>query len=126
VTRRRPLPGAAELFRSTLASAPVTPARAHPVTGASHPVTASPAAGYRAPAPRAGSGRQKHDTKITVYVCGEELVALEQARLVLRALHGLSVDRGRIVREAIAVLLADLDEHGENSMLVRRLRGSSA
>jgi hypothetical protein len=74
--------------------------------------------------PRVGSGRQKHDAKITVYVSGEELVGLEQARLSLRAAYGLTVDRGRIVREAVAVLLADLDEHGENSMLVRRLRSA--
>jgi hypothetical protein len=32
------------------------------------------------------------------------------------------VDRGRVVREAIALVLADLDEHGEESVLVRRLR----
>jgi len=69
-----------------------------------------------------GSPRQKHDTKITVYVSQEELLALEHARLALRGRHGLAVDRGRVVREAIAVLLADLDEYGEDSMLVRRLR----
>lgn len=70
---------------------------------------------------RSGSGRRKHDSKITVYVSGEELLSLEQARLVLRGEHGIAVDRGRVVREAVAVLLADLDERGENSVLVRRL-----
>jgi hypothetical protein len=34
----------------------------------------------------------------------------------------VAADRGRIVREAIAVLLADLEVHGEDSVLVRRLR----
>jgi hypothetical protein len=34
----------------------------------------------------------------------------------------VAADRGRIVREAVSVLLADLDEHGENSVLVRRLK----
>ena len=34
---------------------------------------------------------------------------LEHARLVLRGEHGLAVDRGRIVREAVAVVLADLE-----------------
>jgi hypothetical protein len=34
------------------------------------------------------------------------------------------VDRGRIVREAVAVVLADLDAKGESSILVRRLRES--
>ncbi|OLT29169.1 hypothetical protein BJF83_00750 [Nocardiopsis sp. CNR-923] len=72
----------------------------------------------RAPKP---SGRQRHDEKITVYVSGAELLALEQTRLSLRAEHGLSADRGRLVREAVAVLLADFEEHGASSMLVRRL-----
>jgi phage tail protein X len=40
----------------------------------------------------------------------------------LRAEHALAVDRGRIVREAIAVVLADLEAKGESSILVRRLR----
>ncbi len=34
---------------------------------------------------------------------------------------GLAVDRGRLVREAVALVLADLDAHGEDSALVRRL-----
>ncbi|WP_030955468.1 hypothetical protein [Streptomyces sp. NRRL S-481] len=61
--------------------------------------------------------------KITVYVSAEELMDLEHARLVLRGEHGLAVDRGRIVREAVAVVLADLETRGEASILVRRLRG---
>jgi hypothetical protein len=32
------------------------------------------------------------------------------------------VDRGRIVREALAVLLTDLDAEGEKSVVARRLR----
>lgn len=67
------------------------------------------------------SGRQRHDEKITVYVSAQELLALEQARLTLRAEHGLAADRGRIVREAVAVLLADFHENGGDSVLVRRL-----
>jgi hypothetical protein len=68
------------------------------------------------------SGRERHDEKITVYVSPEELVGLEQARIMLRAGHGLAVDRGRIVREAVNLVLADLSEHGEDSSLVRVLR----
>ncbi|GAA4435695.1 hypothetical protein GCM10023148_42230 [Actinokineospora soli] len=71
------------------------------------------------------SPRQKHDAKITVYVSGEELLALEHARLALRAQHGVAVDRGRVVREAVAVVLADLADNGEDSELVRRLRQDS-
>jgi hypothetical protein len=67
--------------------------------------------------------RTKHDEKITVYISADELMALETARLTLRGQHGVAADRGRIVREAIAVLLADLDDRGDESVLVRRLRG---
>jgi hypothetical protein len=52
---------------------------------------------------------------------GPELIDLERARLALRS-YGISVDRGRVVREAIAVLIADLDAAGENSLLAQRLR----
>ncbi|GAA4782587.1 hypothetical protein GCM10023220_01460 [Streptomyces ziwulingensis] len=72
---------------------------------------------------RRPSGRERHDEKITVYVSAEELMDLEHARLVLRGEHGLAVDRGRIVREAVAVVLADLETRGDASILVRRLRG---
>jgi hypothetical protein len=96
VSRRVSLPGADELFRATS-------------TGSAAPA-ADPA------------GRQRHDEKITVYVSPEELVELERSRLTLRADHRLAVDRGRIVREALAVVLADLDAKGPDSILVRRLR----
>ncbi|MCZ1010676.1 hypothetical protein O1L68_32560 [Streptomyces lydicus] len=75
---------------------------------------------------RRPSGRERHDEKITVYVSAEELMDLEHARLVLRGEHGLAVDRGRIVREAVAVVLADLESRGDASILVRRLRGADA
>ena len=74
------------------------------------------------PNTRRTTGRERHEEKITVYVSSDELFALEQARLVLRAEHGIAVDRGRMVRESVAELLVDLDAHGEDSMIVRRLR----
>lgn len=107
MNRRPSLPGAAELFRLT-SPAPVE------VTDSADDVLA--------PQQRRGSGRTKHTTKITVYVSDEELVALEQARLTLRASHGLGVDRGRVVREAIAIVLDDFETNGDASLLVRRLR----
>ena len=55
---------------------------------------------------------------------GPELIELERARLALRS-YGVSVDRGRIVREALAVLLADLEAAGEDSVVARRLREGS-
>jgi hypothetical protein len=72
---------------------------------------------------RSRPDRTKHDEKITVYISADELLALETARLTLRGQHGVAADRGRIVREAIAVILADLGERGDDSVLVRRLRG---
>ena len=69
------------------------------------------------------SGREAHPQKITVYLSAGELLDLERARLTLRA-RGLTVDRGRMVREAIAALLADLDAGVETSTLARRLRES--
>ncbi|CAL9384036.1 hypothetical protein SUDANB58_01117 [Streptomyces sp. enrichment culture] len=89
---------------------------------ASAAATAQPRKRGRA-ATRRPSGRERHDEKITVYVSAEELMDLEHARLVLRGEHGLAVDRGRIVREAVAVVLADLETRGDASILVRRLRG---
>ena len=72
-------------------------------------------------APRKPSGRIKHDEKMTVYVTAEELLELEHARLTLRAEHGLAVDRGRLVREALHLVLADLEQNGVASALVGRL-----
>jgi hypothetical protein len=128
VSRRASLPGASELFRITSSPAldlPPQPPPAEPAeNGNGHAKQAAPQeqlarSGGAAPH---GSGRTKHDAKITVYVSGDELLAMEQARLTLRAKHDLVVDRGRLVREAVAVLLADFDEHGEESVLVQRLR----
>jgi hypothetical protein len=74
---------------------------------------------------RRASGREKHTQKITVYLSAEELLDLERARLALLR-YGASADRGRIVREAIAVLLADLDARGQESLLARRIAAASS
>lgn len=150
MSRRASLPGAAELFRATgpgddvydtsLTSGDGT-VRVVPdlpeagSTGAAAPAPAAvgtverPRTGVRQTTPRRSrnddrrpSGRERHEEKITVYVSGDELFDLEQARLVLRGSHGLAVDRGRIVREAVALVIADLEAKGESSILVRRLR----
>jgi hypothetical protein len=127
--RRASLPGAAELFRATSSSPHAEPEPAppvpHPGVGAIQPSGARRSVRrMRAVADRGPTGRERHDEKITVYCSPEELVDLETARLHLRADHGLAVDRGRIVREAVAVVLADLEAKGESSILVRRLRES--
>ena len=78
----------------------------------------------RQPAAGRGTGRTRHEEKITVYVSSQELVNLEHARLILRADYGVAVDRGRIVREAIALLLQDFEVNNDRSLLVRRLTNS--
>jgi len=110
VSRRVRMPGADDLFRPT-AEAP----EKAPEKGPEEPSGDTPETGA------AASGRVKHDEKITVYVTTAELMATEQARLTLRAEHGLPVDRGRLVRTALALALADLEENGAESRLVRRL-----
>jgi hypothetical protein len=72
-------------------------------------------------AKRGPSGRIKHDEKVTVYVTSAELLQIEQARLTLRSAHGLAVDRGRLIREALHLVLDDLETRGAQSELVQRL-----
>jgi hypothetical protein len=107
--RRPSMPGADELFRAT-----VKPSAPEPEPEPQPDETDAPAA----------SGRVKHDEKMTVYVTAAELLAVEQARLGLRAELGRSVDRGRFVRAALAVALADLDARGTQSDVARRLSES--
>lgn len=151
MSRRASLPGAAELFRATstaepepqpvpvphpgVGAVPPPPEVIEPVAGPSAARPAPPrqtaarsavrsTRRIRAVGDRTPSGRERHEEKITVYCSPEELLDLESARLHLRAEHGLAVDRGRIVREAVAVVLADLESKGDASILVRRLRES--
>ena len=70
---------------------------------------------------RQATGRERHDQKITVYLSATELLDLEHARLRLRR-FGFVLDRGRLVREAIAILLADLDARGKDSLVARRVQ----
>ena len=72
---------------------------------------------------RQATGREKHDQKITVYLSASELLDLEHTRLALRR-FGLVIDRGRLVREAIAIMLADLDARGKDSAVARRIRAT--
>ena len=109
MSRRVSLPTADELFR------PTGPDQDGPLAGESVAVEPSP------PEPRFPSGRVRHDEKMTVYVTADELLDIEHARLSLRRHQGLAVDRGRLVREAIAMALADLEANGDDSALVQRL-----
>jgi hypothetical protein len=114
VPRRVNLPAADDLFRPTDPAA--EPASRERLVRAV-PTAQDPDDDVR----RRPSGRVRHDEKITIYVTADELLDLEHARLELRRHHGLAVDRGRLVREAVALVLADLEEHGHDSMLVQRL-----
>jgi hypothetical protein len=116
VPRRVSLPTADDLFRPTDEQA-----RVRAVPDAPEQPEQEPAAEEAEAAPHKPSGRVRHDEKMTVYVTSDELLDLEHARLELRRHHGVAADRGRIVRAAIAMALADLDAHGEDSALVRRL-----
>jgi hypothetical protein len=116
VPRRVSLPTADDLFRKTDEQARV---RAVPDTPEQpDPEAAGDDGGGE---PRKPSGRVRHDEKMTVYVTSGELLDLEHARLALRRDHGLALDRGRLVREALALVLRDFDEKGHDSVLVRRL-----
>ena len=114
-SRRVSLPGADELFGPTPVIGPA------PVPDADEPDAPVPAAEAAPRAPAGGSGRVRHDEKMTVYVTADELFEIESARLTLRRSHGVAVDRGRLVREAVALCLADLEANGADSALARRL-----
>jgi hypothetical protein len=119
VSRRVSLPAADELFRGnrhhngTSREMVVVPERIEPAENETAAETAA----------RRSSGRVRHDEKMTVYVTADELLDIEHARLSLRRHQGLAVDRGRLVREAIAIVLADLEANGDDSVLVQRLTG---
>jgi hypothetical protein len=122
MARRVSLPAADDLFRPT--ENDDESASGGPGKAASRAVRAVPDQPQQVDEPdarRKPSGRIKHDEKMTVYVTAGELLELEHARLSLRAEHGLAVDRGRLVREALHLVLADLEQNGEASALVRRL-----
>jgi len=141
VSRRAALPGANELFRTTSSALEAAPEPAPGVStqsgdsggaGSNGAAGESPADTER-PKPRLRrvrstslepSGRERHDEKITVYLSADELMSLEDARVTLYRDHGVKIDRGRIVREAIALVMADLQTKGTSSILVRRLTES--
>ena len=129
MSRRVSLPGADELFRqtTTLSAVPsTTPTPAEDVQTAVINSKKSVRTTSRRRVnsfDRSPSGRERHDEKITVYLSPEELYDLEQARLALRGDLGLAVDRGRIVRESLAIIIADLETKGDQSIIARRLRG---
>ena len=118
MSRRVSLPAADDLFRKTgeEAASRVRAVPDQPEEAAEDRAEESGPAAQKKP-----SGRVRHDEKMTVYVTSDELLDLEHTRLSLRRMQGLAVDRGRLVREAVALVLADYEAHGDDSVLVRRL-----
>jgi hypothetical protein len=116
---RASLPGADELFRVTAVE------KGRGGRGAGRADASRRRAGSEAEATEAAertpSGRQRHEEKVTFYCTAEELMDLEHARLQLRRKFGIGVDRGRIVREALAQVLDELEQSGADSNLVKRL-----
>jgi hypothetical protein len=131
MSRRVSLPGADELFRNTatLSAVPSQRESAEEITEAPASNAKQKNAVRQTPRRRVNafdrspSGREKHDEKITVYLSPDELYDLDQARLALRGDLGLAVDRGRIVRESLSIIIADLESKGDQSIIARRLRG---
>jgi hypothetical protein len=121
VSPRASLPGAEELFRRTTEREPrgddapsKQEAKSTKLQVASTPAEAPAAETEAQKAP-------KHDEKVTFYCTGEDLMALERARLKLRSEHGVAADRGRIVRAALGYVLEDFAARADDSILLRRL-----
>lgn len=124
MSRRASLPGADELFRRT--SAEPKPAKAPEAEPAQEQVDKSTRlqvapAPTPAESPAATKKAPKHDEKITFYCTGEDLMALEKARLALRSEHSVAADRGKIVRAALHYVLEDFEARSEDSILLREL-----
>ena len=126
MSRRASLPGADELFRPT--GSPRRGAAAEredksprrQSEKSTNLQVAEPA-----PAP-GGKKAPRHETKVTFYCKNSDLTALDQARLTLRAEHGVGADRGKVVRTALAYVLEDFEARGEDSILLRRLQEEKA
>jgi hypothetical protein len=118
VSPRASLPGAEELFRRTSEREPRREESAGKQDAKS---TKLQVASTPPPAETDLKKAPKHDEKVTFYCTGEDLMALERARLKLRSEHGVAADRGRIVRAALAYVLEDFDARADDSILLRRL-----
>lgn len=123
MSRRASLPGADELFRRTVSERSREPRTERPETESQQSAksTKLQVAATAQPAETQEKKAPKHDEKVTFYCTGDDLMALEEARLKLRASHGIAADRGRIVRAALSYVLEDFDARGEDSVLLHRL-----
>jgi hypothetical protein len=118
VSRRASLPGAEELFKKTTGG---RGGEKETVDKSPKLQVASPEEKVTEPSTVEGRKAPRHQEKITFYCTSEDLMALERARLKLRADHGISADRGRIVRAALAFVLEDFEARSTDSLLLRKL-----
>ena len=120
MSRRASLPGAEELFRRT------SPERSEPRKPAPAPQPVAPKVD-KSTKPQIASVTEvprkapKHEEKVTFYCTAEDLMEIEKTRLSLRSEHGVSADRGKIIRAALAYVLEDYEARSEDSILLRRL-----
>jgi hypothetical protein len=122
VSRRASLPGAEELFRKTSDRT----REPRPSSETSKQEAKSTKLQVATPTSEVAEGTSqpkapKHEEKITFYCTPDDLMAIERTRLELRADYGVTADRGRIVRAALAYVLEDFTARGEDSVLLRKL-----
>ena len=121
MSRRASLPGAEELFRKTSDRTreprPSSETSKQDAKSTKLQVATASEVTEAATQPKA----PKHEEKITFYCTPDDLMAIERTRLELRATYGVTADRGRIVRAALAYVLEDFTARGEDSVLLRKL-----
>jgi hypothetical protein len=123
VSRRASLPGADELFRPTSSRRAAEREDKSPRRQGEKSTNLQVAEPTPEPA---GKRAPRHETKVTFYCTNADLTALDQARLTLRAEHGVGADRGKVVRAALSYVLEDFEARGADSILLRKLREEKA
>lgn len=120
MSRRASLPGADELFRRTSSERGREARR----STESQQVAKSTKLQVASEGTEGSSTPKKaprHEEKVTFYCTRDDLMALERARLALRADYAIAADRGKIVRTALAYVLEDFEARAEDSVLLRNL-----
>lgn len=123
MSKRASLPRADELFRKTQeAVAEEAPQESREASSSQKDESTSRQVAEVTPVQGSTESKPKHDEKVTYYCTADDLTRLERTRLELRATHGITADRGKVVRAALAEILSEFETRGANSSLVRRLQ----
>ena len=120
VSRRVRLPGASELFRPTGTERRADGSRADGTASDRATSGRRSVDGRRAAAPGGSGTTRRSPCTSAATSCWRS----SRPGCGLRGEHGLAVDRGRMVRAAMALALADLETAGADGELVRRLTAS--